>query len=231
MICFSILVPTVDVIGNKERLWIGRLFIIDLSKHTLSPIDKWHPFQAANLLLILLTIVFHMRWRCTNRQAQIRNWHPLHPTYWIASSWRNNNTYSDWALVEIDLQPRNQLKTSSHSSFDVLKRWKIIWTEDECIIYKLKVSNFQLIMTKTNTFYKSQITSLFSILLRPSVAILKRDVDKESPLRNPFPIKNSLVGEPFTRIVSFVVEIHYCIHHLHREPKPTQAITVEIPGQ
>ena len=42
-------------------------------------------------------------------------------------------------------------------------------------------------------------------------------------LRNPFPIKNSVVGEPFTRIESFVVEIHYCVHHLHREPKPTQA--------
>jgi len=81
MICFSILVATMDVIGNKERLQIGRLFIIDLSKHTLSPIDKWCPFQAANLLLILLTIVFHMRWRCTNRQAQILKWHPLHPTY------------------------------------------------------------------------------------------------------------------------------------------------------
>jgi hypothetical protein len=40
MICFSILVATMDVIGNKERLKIGRLFIIDLSKHTLSPIDK-----------------------------------------------------------------------------------------------------------------------------------------------------------------------------------------------
>jgi hypothetical protein len=40
MICFSILVAIVDVIGNKERLQIGRLFIIDLSKHTLSPIDK-----------------------------------------------------------------------------------------------------------------------------------------------------------------------------------------------
>jgi hypothetical protein len=40
MICFSILVATVDVIGNRERLQIGRLFIIDLSKHTLSPIDK-----------------------------------------------------------------------------------------------------------------------------------------------------------------------------------------------
>jgi hypothetical protein len=40
MICFSILVATVDVIGNKERLWIGRLFIIDLSKHTLSLINK-----------------------------------------------------------------------------------------------------------------------------------------------------------------------------------------------
>jgi len=40
MICFSILVATMDVIGNKERLQIGRLFIIDLSKHTLSPIDK-----------------------------------------------------------------------------------------------------------------------------------------------------------------------------------------------
>jgi len=95
----------------------------------------------------------------------------------------------------------------------------------------MSVSSTNLKVTKTNTFYKSQITSLLSILLRPSVAILKRDVDKESPCRNPFSIKNSLVGEPFTSIESFVVEIHYCIHHLHREPKPTQAITVEIPGQ
>jgi len=97
----------------------------------------------------------------------------------------------------------------------------------------MSVSSTNLKVIKTNTFYKSQITSPFnfSILPRPSVAMLNRDVDKESPCRNPFSIKNSLVGEPFTRTENFVVEIHYCIHHLHREPKPTQAITVEIAGQ
>jgi len=67
---------------------------------------------------------------------------------------------------------------------------------------KMSVSSTNLKVTKTNSFYKSQITS---------VAILNKDVDKGPPCRNPFSIKNSLVGEPFTRIESFVVEIHYCI--------------------